>query len=180
MGAEWGKSMVSSAEKSGSTFGTPGTAALVIALVLFATLCGAWYFQYQLGYVPCPLCYQQRIPYYFAIPLGLLLAAASYVAAPGNLIRFGLYLLALILIVSAGLGIYHAGIEWKFWQGPTTCASGPPTNAPIGNILESIQNIRAVPCDEAAWRFLGISLAGYNALISAALALVAVAAARKR
>ena len=146
---------------------------------MFAALCGAWYFQYVLKYVPCPLCYQQRIPYYFAIPLGLLLAAFAFYGAGKQLVRYGLSVLALILLISAGMGVYHAGVEWSWWQGPTSCAAGAPSSAPIGNILDSIRNIRAVPCNEAAWRLFGISLAGYNALISAAAALIALAGARR-
>lgn len=161
-------------------FPPQGWAALVVAGSMFAALAGAWYFQYGLGYVPCPLCYQQRIPYYFAIPLGLAIAALAWMGGATRLVRFALVLLALVLLVSAGLGVYHAGVEWKFWQGPSSCAAGPPTVQNFDNILESIRNIRAVPCDEAAWRLLGISLAGYNALISGALAIIALGAARKK
>ena len=157
----------------------PANAAFAAALLMFAALCGAWYFQYQLGYAPCPLCYQQRIPYYLAIPLGLLLGALALYGANRSLVRYGLYLLALILIVSAGLGVYHAGVEWGFWQGPTSCAAGAPSSAPIGNILESLGKVRAVPCNEAAWRLFGISLAGYNALISALAALFAIAGGQR-
>lgn len=157
----------------------PANAAFAAALLMFAALCGAWYFQYVLKYVPCPLCYQQRIPYYLAIPLGLLLAALAFYGGSRQVVRLGLYLLALILLVSAGMGVYHAGIEWGFWQGPTSCAAGAPSSAPIGNILESLGKVRAVPCNEAAWRLFGISLAGYNALISAAAALIALAGARR-
>jgi disulfide bond formation protein DsbB len=78
-----------------------------------------------------------------------------------------------------GMGVYHAGVEWSFWQGPTSCAAGAPSTAPIGNILEAIRNVRVVPCNEAAWRLFGISLAGYNALISAFAAIVAFAGARR-
>ena len=161
------------------TLTRPANAALAAALIMFAALCGAWYFQYQLGYVPCPLCYQQRIPYYFAIPLGLLLAALAYRGGNKAIVRYGLYLLTLVPLVSVGMGVYHAGVEWSFWRGPTTCASGAPTTAPIGNILESIRNIRAVPCTEAAWRLFGISLAGYNALVSLAAAGIAFLGARR-
>jgi disulfide bond formation protein DsbB len=157
----------------------PANAAFAAAVLMFAALCGAWYFQYQLGYAPCPLCYQQRIPYYFAIPLGLALGAFALYGGNRSLIRYGLYLLALILMVSAVMGIYHAGVEWGFWQGPTSCAAGAPSLAPIGNILESLRNVRAVPCNEAAWRLFGISLAGYNALISAFAALIAFAGAQR-
>ena len=157
----------------------PANAAFAAAFLMFAALCGAWYFQYVLKYVPCPLCYQQRIPYYFAIPLGLIAGMLALYGGSRRLVRIGLYLLALILLISAGMGVYHAGIEWGFWQGPTSCAAGAPSTAPIGNILDSIRNIRAVPCNEAAWRLFGISLAGYNALVSAFAALIALAGARR-
>ena len=158
----------------------PANAAFAAAFLMFAALCGAWYFQYQLGYAPCPLCIQQRIPYYFAIPLGLVLGLYARYGGNKQFLRYGLYLLALILVVSVALGVYHAGVEWKFWQGPTTCAAGAPTSAPVGNILDALKRpMRAVPCDEAAWRLFGISLAGYNALISAAAALIAFAGARR-
>jgi disulfide bond formation protein DsbB len=157
----------------------PANAAFAAAAVMFAALCGAWYFQYQLGYVPCPLCYQQRIPYYFAIPLGLAVGALALYGGKKQLVRYGLYLLALVLAVSVAMGAYHAGVEWGFWQGPTSCSAGAPSSAPLGNILESIRNVRVVPCNEAAWRLFGISLAGYNALISALAALVAFVGARR-
>jgi len=157
-----------------------GWAALMVAGGMFGALAGAWYFQYGLGYVPCPLCYEQRIPYYAAIALALAIAAFAWMGGSTRLVRLALVLLALVLLVSAGLGVYHAGVEWKFWQGPSGCAAAPPTVQNFDNILESIRNIRAVPCDEAAWRLFGISLAGYNALISAALALVALGAARAK
>jgi disulfide bond formation protein DsbB len=77
-----------------------------------------------------------------------------------------------VLGIGAGLGVYHAGIEWGFWPGLATCAGVAPT--PSGNILDSLKNpTRFVSCDEAAWRFLGISLAGYNALIAGVLAWIA-------
>jgi disulfide bond formation protein DsbB len=161
------------------TLTKPANAAFAAAAVMFGALCGAWYFQYQLGYVPCPLCYQQRIPYYFAIPVGLLLAAFAFYGGSRQILRLGLYLLAAILAVSVAMGVYHAGVEWSFWQGPTSCAAGAPSTAPIGNILEAIRNVRVVPCNEAAWRLFGISLAGYNALISAFAATVAFAGARR-
>lgn len=157
----------------------PANAAFAAAFLMFAALCGAWYFQYVLNYVPCPLCYQQRIPYYFAIPLGVAVGALALYGGSRTLVRLGLYLLALVLLVSAGMGAYHAGVEWGFWQGPTSCAAGAPSTAPIGNILDSIRNIRAVPCNEAAWRLFGISLAGYNAIVSAAAALIAFIGARR-
>jgi disulfide bond formation protein DsbB len=85
----------------------------------------------------------------------------------------GLALLALIMLVSVGLGVYHAGIEWQFWPGPADC-TGPNTSfGSAADLLKRIGTEIVVQCDKAAWRFLGISLAGYNALISLALAAVA-------
>ena len=89
----------------------------------------------------------------------------------------GLLAVALTMLAGAWMGTYHAGVEWKWWQGPTACTGGPST-APRGNLLEKLDRVRVVPCDEAAWRFLGLSLAGYNVLISLALAGVALWGAR--
>jgi disulfide bond formation protein DsbB len=78
-------------------------------------------------------------------------------------------------LANAGLGAYHSGVEWGWWQGPTTC-TGPLVNLPsAANLLEQLDKVKVVRCDEVQWRFLGLSLAGYNVLISllmTALALV--------
>jgi disulfide bond formation protein DsbB len=146
-------------------------AALLVDAGALATILGAYFFQYVLGYAPCPLCLEQRIPYYVAIPLALLVAFAALSAAPRTMVRAGLALLTLIMLVSAGLGIYHAGVEWKFWQGPLDC-SGPITGFGSASDLFTKPS-GLVRCDDAAWRFLGISLAGYNVLISIVLAAIA-------
>jgi disulfide bond formation protein DsbB len=153
-------------------------AAGAIALGGVATILGAWFFQYVLGLPPCPLCIEQRIPYYLAIPVAALVALAAARGAPRGLVGTGLIVLALIMLVSAAFGGYHAGIEWKFWVGPQDC-SGPLM--PLGNagdLLRQLGETRPVRCDEAAWRFLGISLAGWNAVISLGLAGIAVWGAR--
>lgn len=158
------------------------TAALVIAAVAAAAILGAFYFQYVLNYLPCPLCYQQRIPYYIVIPLGLAVAAGATLGAPRWLLVTGLALMAAALLWNAGLGTYHAGIEWKWWDGPKDC-SGPVTNfGRAGGLMGQLQNINVVRCDEAPWRFLGLSLAGWNVPVSlglAALAVWAIAANRR-
>jgi disulfide bond formation protein DsbB len=147
--------------------------ALVVAAGGAATILGAWFFQYVLHYLPCPLCFEQRKPYYVAIPLALVVALAAARSAPRRLVIGGLSLLALVMVVSAGLGVYHAGIEWQFWAGPADC-TGPNTSfGSAADMLKRISTEVVVQCDKAAWRFLGISLAGYNALISLALAAVA-------
>jgi disulfide bond formation protein DsbB len=154
-------------------------ASLTIAIISTATLAGAWFFQLMVGLAPCPLCLEQRIPYYVAVPLALMIGALAFNAQNKKITRWGLLLLALVLAVGAGLGVYHAGVEWGFWPGPSDC-TGMPSFAPGGNILNQMSSTRVVRCDEAAWRFLGISLAGYNALIAGALALYALWAASKK
>lgn len=155
------------------TRGSPAaSAALVVAGLGAATILGAYFFQYALGYLPCQLCFEQRIPYYIAIPFALVIAVAAMRSASRPVVIGGLALLALIMMVSTGLGAYHAGVEWKWWPGPVDC-SGPLTGmGSAGDLLRRMQSQTVVRCDDAAWRFLGISLAGYNALISLALVVV--------
>ncbi|MCK0198081.1 disulfide bond formation protein B [Ancylobacter sp. 6x-1] len=154
---------------------TPGsgrltTAALVVALGGAATLAGAWFFQLVIGLAPCPLCLEQRIPYYIAVPVALLAALlARRSLMPARLL---LIVAGLLLAGGAALALYHAGVEWKWWAGPTECSgTGPVTST---NILQDLQTAHVVRCDEAAWRLFGLSLAGYNVLIASALALVAL------
>ena len=84
-------------------------AASVVALGAMATLLGAWFFQYALGYDPCPLCLQQRIPYYVVIPLAVIVAFGARAGWPRPWLATGLALIALAMLVGAGLGVYHAG-----------------------------------------------------------------------
>jgi disulfide bond formation protein DsbB len=150
--------------------------ALAVALGAAATVGGALIFEHAFGYAPCKLCLIQRNPYYVAIPLGL--AAALL---PPRYTRAGLWLLTLIFVISAGLGAYHSGVEWGFFAGPSDCGGGSGAGAGnVGDFLNQLQSTRVVSCTEAAWRFLGLSLAGWNVLISLALsAFAAMAAARK-
>jgi disulfide bond formation protein DsbB len=160
----------------------PAAAAAIAVFVLsLATLGGAWFFEYVLKLAPCPLCLMQRIPYHVIIPLSLLLAIAALVRAPRNLLLVGFAAIAIAAACNIVLGIYHAGVEWHWWAGPADC-SGPLTDLRTGgSLLDQLHAVHVVRCDEAAWRFLGLSLAGYNVLISLALALIAgfgLAAAR--
>jgi disulfide bond formation protein DsbB len=151
-------------------------AALAVALGAAATIGGALVFEHVFGYVPCKLCLIQRNPYYLAIPLGL--AAALL---PPRWTRIGLWLLALVFLVSAGLGAYHSGVEWGFFLGPSDCGGGSGSAAgSVGDFMSQLQNTRVVSCTEAAWRFLGLSLAGWNVLISLGLAAFAAMAASRK
>ena len=158
----------------GSTAGNPAlTAALAVTAIAAATLAGAWFFQLVLGLVPCPLCLEQRYAYYLAVPLGVLVAIAAARDAPRSVLMAGLALLLLAALGNAGLGVYHAGVEWKFWQGPTDC-TGPIGNlGSAGNLLARLDTVKVIRCDEVQWRFLGLSLAGYNVLISLLMAAIA-------
>jgi disulfide bond formation protein DsbB len=148
-------------------------AALAIAFIAADTLAGAWFFQLVLDIRPCPLCLEQRYAYYLAIPLGALTAFAAKNRAPRLLLLAGLAILALATLANAGIGAYHAGVEWKFWQGPTDC-SGPVADlGSAGTLLQRLDTVKVIRCDEVQWRFLGLSLAGYNVLISLLMAAIA-------
>jgi len=155
-------------------------AASAVVLVGAATILGAWAFQYA-GYVPCPLCLQQRIPYYTGVPLAFVALMAGRVW-PGTITaRVLIGIVGLLFLGGAGLAAYHAGVEWHWWPGPTDCAAGAGDGGvTTGNLLESLQDTVLVRCDEAAWRMFGLSLAGYNFLISLALAAVSLGAAVRR
>ena len=130
-----------------------------ILLAVFATttaiLFGAYGFEY-LGYAPCELCLMQRYAYYAVIPLSLIFSLLEPKSQ-----QAGLYLIGLIMLGSMIFGIYHSGVEWKWWPGPTTCTGGG-----FGGGLPDLTK-KAVMCDQPAIRIMGLSLAGWNAIISA-------------
>lgn len=156
----------------------PENAALAVAAGAALTLIGAWVFQYGFGYPPCPLCLEQRYAYYFAVPLGVMLWLGLNYGARRRVLVAGFAALALAFLWNAGLGAYHSGVEWRFWPGPSDCSGSLGQLGGQGGLLEQLQNTRVVRCDEAAWRFLGLSLAGYNVLISLALAALALIGVR--
>ncbi len=151
----------------------PKTATFLVLGIAVATIAGAWGFQLIGGLPPCPLCLQQRWPYYIAIPLmavGLWLAGRDPWSYP---VRALLACTAVVMLVGAVIGGYHTGVEWGWFEGPTGC-SGGETLTP-GTRLDQAAEITVIRCDEAPWHLFGISLAGYNTLISGALSLLAMA-----
>jgi disulfide bond formation protein DsbB len=155
---------------------TPLQASAAVLAVAFATIAGAWIFEWA-GYLPCELCLKERWAYYGGVPLAALTTLAASAGAR-RLAAAGLVLLALVFVGSAVFGAYHAGVEWGFWQGPTDC-TGSLTNAgSVSDFLHQLQTAKIVRCDAVAIRILGLSLAGWNAVISAALAAVAAVGAR--
>jgi len=138
-------------------------AARLIALLLpLALLGGALGWQYIGGLHPCEMCYWQRWPHGAAI----VLAALAFTApADSPRTRNLILLAALAIAISGAIGVYHAGVEARLWDGFTTCtAMGRGLSAT--DLLEQISRAPLVRCDEVQWRFLGISMAGWNAILS--------------
>ncbi|QCI64831.1 disulfide bond formation protein B [Phreatobacter stygius] len=155
-------------------------AALVVGLGATSTILGAYFFQYVIGLAPCPLCLEQRLPYYIAIPLAFAVALGAVLRLPPLAIRVGLLALALVMAWAVGLGAYHAGAEWGFWQGPTSCSQPAALARTPGDLLRQLQSgPRVVDCTVAAWRFLGVSLAGWNVVIATGLSIVALVGAAR-
>ena len=149
-------------------------AALAIFVLSAATIAGAWFFEFVVKLPPCPLCLEERLPYHVVIPLSLLMTIAALARAPQKILTVGFAAIIAAVLCGAALGVYHSGVEWRLWAGPTDC-SGPITDFNAnGSILGQLNSIHVVRCDEAAWRFLGISLAGYNVLICLAMAAIAL------
>jgi disulfide bond formation protein DsbB len=130
------------------------------------------------GYAPCMLCLRQREVYWTAIALGA--AFMVLVRTPGGprWREATCWVLGLVFLVGAGIAVYHAGAEWKFWPGPSACAvTGAAVSADSLDSFLKGGAVRAPACDEAAWVFAGLSMAGWNALISLGLMTMSVLAA---
>jgi disulfide bond formation protein DsbB len=153
---------------------SPRLLALLILVVAAALIGGAFFFQYVLGLMPCELCLKERVPYYAAMPLAAVLALIPGRSRGLDVVRrLGFGLIAVIFLIGAGLGIYHSGVEWHLWPGPADCTGPLGATVGLNDFLKSLETTRVVRCDDAAWRFLGLSLAGWNALASLGLAALA-------
>ena len=153
------------------------TALWLILLIASGTIVTAWFFQLALGYIPCKLCLWQRIPYYVGIPLAAVALVVLARGAPVKFAQLALVLLALVFLASTALGAYHAGVEWSLWLGPSDCggaiATGP---AKVGDLMSAIENSKVVSCTAASWRLFGLSMAGWNAIISGMITGISCAA----
>ena len=165
---------------SDSSQRTPGYGAggllLFVAIAVILTALG---FEYLDGQKPCPLCLQERYAYYVSIPLAfiaLVLLAADSPRIAGLLF----FSIALIFLANVALAGYHVGIEMKYWPGPQACSSGGLATLGgdgAGGLLGAIEKTRVVACDEVNWRFLGLSFAGWNGVMSLFLFATALKAA---
>jgi disulfide bond formation protein DsbB len=135
---------------------------LLATLGSVALLGGAFAFQYLGGMPPCKMCLWQRWPHAAAIAIGIL----GFATGRRELAFLGF----LAALTTAGIGVYHAGVEQMWWQGPTTCTSGPISGLSANDLLNQIMNAPVVRCDEIAWSLFGISMAAWNAILSFILA----------
>jgi disulfide bond formation protein DsbB len=145
---------------------------LLLALGASIAVVGtALLFQYVGGLAPCELCLYQRWPYYAVIAL----AALALVAGNDAAIRWALALAALIFALGTALAVYHAGVEYHWFPGPTACTGGTSGAQTIEQLRAQLLGRQPVSCDEPAWRLFGISLAGWNVLASLLLTLFCAA-----
>jgi disulfide bond formation protein DsbB len=149
----------------------PEKAALLVLAAAAATLAGAWTFQ-AFGFQPCELCLIERYPYYASLPLA---AAAFFLARNGSpfFARAILIMVAAVFVAGAALAAYHAGVEWKFWPGPSGCTGKFLAPTSMEAFRAQLEHIHVVRCDTPALRIFGLSLAGWNVPISLAIALAA-------
>ncbi len=138
-----------------------GGLALFLATAVILAALG---FEYLGGYAPCPLCLLQRYAYYAGIPL--LFIAMALTSEMPRVAAFIFLFVALAFLANAGLGVYHAGVEWKFWPGPVTCSTAQPLPTNASDLLGSLATTHVPRCDEAVWAFAGLSMAGWNAIVS--------------
>ena len=149
--------------------------ALWTTFVALAILATVWILQ-SVGYRPCELCLTERIAFYVGAPLAALVALAAWRGAPAAA-RLGFVALALVFFANVALSGYHAGVEYHFWEGPTACTGSLSGPLNVNDMLKQIQTVQEVRCDAPALRILGVSLAGWDLVVSLALGLYAAMAA---
>lgn len=150
--------------------------ALNAFLIALATIIAAWTFEIVGGYRPCALCVQQRWAYYFALPvLGLIWLRMTNFRADIDVVRWGLIAVAIAMVINAGMGFYHSGVEWGWFEGPAACSSG----AGLSGGLPDLSKAKVINCSDAQWRMLGLSFAGWNMVISGVIAVIAALGAKR-
>jgi disulfide bond formation protein DsbB len=143
-----------------------------------ATILGALAFEHIGGYLPCALCLMQRTPYYFGLPVLAVAIGAVFLKGPRAAVAALFAVFAALMLYNTVLAAYHSGVEWRFWEGPASCAPSIRIES-AADLMDQLENAHAPSCTEAALRILGLSFAGWNVLISGLLAALAVVASAK-
>ena len=155
----------------------PEQVIFLFLLICAGVLLTALGLEFLAGYQPCELCLKERWAYYAGVPLAI--GAIAMIGAGRPSWAAGLIGLAgLGLLANAGLGLYHAGVEWHWWAGPSACTGGNPLAQTPEDLLKALQNQKIVRCDQPALYILGLSLAAWNVPIGLGLAALAAMAAR--
>lgn len=158
---------------------SPASLALALGLASAALLAGAWFFELVIGLKPCKLCLVGRQPHYAALPVALAGFAGGRFGLRG-LVAAALAALTLLYLWSIGVSVYHSGVEWGWFAGPNDCGGAPaPAASSMADFRKQLETTRVVSCSEAAWRLFGLSLAGWNGLASASLAMLAALGLRE-
>lgn len=154
--------------------------ALFLAVAMAAVVGTALGFEHIGGFIPCKLCLEERIPYYTGVPVALLAAIAAGMRMPAWIARLLLAIVGLLMTVGLAMAIYHSGVEWHWWAGPSDCSgslSGMTTDA--SSLLADLNRVTGPKCDEAALRVLGLSFAGWNVVVSVIIAAIALWGVRR-
>lgn len=144
---------------------------LIATLGSAALLLGAYGFQHIGGLPPCKMCLWQRWPHAAAILIGCVILLTGKVKLA--------WLGVIAALTTAAIGAYHVGVEQGWWEGPTSCTSSGVTNLSAQELMDQILNAPLVRCDDIAWQLAGISMAGWNAILSLALAAIWIQVARR-
>jgi disulfide bond formation protein DsbB len=149
--------------------------ALLLTLGMAVIILSALGFEHIGGYVPCALCLLQRDPYYIGVPLGLFAILAAWLRLPPIVTKALIALIVLAMLIGAGLGVYHSGVEWRFWEGPASCSTSVnAVSQNAGSLLDDINKQHGPSCTDATLRVLGLSFAGWNVIASLALAAIGI------
>jgi len=160
-------------------FRDPRLAPALVLAASIAVLGGAFAFQYVGGLAPCVLCLYQRYPYGITIALSLLALALAGRPGGAGTVRIALYLCAAVFAAGAAIAVFHVGVEQHWWQGTAECGV---TNAgqTLAELERTLKTAPVVRCDEVSWSLFGISMAGYNAIVSVLLAAFCLFAPKPR
>jgi disulfide bond formation protein DsbB len=149
--------------------------ALLLTLGMAVVILSALGFEHIGGYVPCALCLLQRNPYYIGVPLGILAILAAWLRLPPIVTKVLIALVVLAMLIGAGLGVYHSGVEWRFWEGPASCSTSVnAVSQNAGSLLDDINKQHGPSCTDATLRVLGLSFAGWNVIASLILAAIGI------